>query len=71
MTYHTTLVKVIAKAGKPLPLPFESVLTRASVREQRGTGKSSRPHVRVLSNRRAARNHKVIYRFTITHYKAE
>lgn len=69
MIYHTTLVKAISKARKPLPLLFESVLTDASVREY-GTGKSSGP-VRVWSNRKVAHNHKVIYRFIITQYKAK
>lgn len=60
--YHTTPIKVISKARQPLPLLFESVcvfLKYRFVRKQHGTEKS-RPHFRVLSDRKCAHNHEVI-----------
>lgn len=70
--YHTAPIKVISKAGQPLPLLFESVrvfLTYRFLRKQYGTEKSSRPHIRVLSDRKCAHNHEVINRSIITHIK--
>lgn len=68
MIYHTTLVKAVSEARKPLPL-FESVPT--DVCKRTGTGESSGHHVRVLSNRKVARDHKVIYHSIITQHKAK